>query len=333
MGTVRLSAGDAGSSGRKVIDAEAVTVALGGRVLVRDFSTLVMRGDRIGVIGPNGSGKTTLLKLLLGQLAPERGLVRLGTNLQVAYFDQQRAQLREDLSAIDNVADGAETIELNGARKHVLGYLQDFLFSPAQARAPITALSGGERNRLLLARLFAKPSNLLVMDEPTNDLDIETLELLEELLTGYPGTLLLVSHDREFIDNVVTSTLVLEGDGKVGEYVGGYSDWLRQRASAPDPSAATRAAATADRVTTNAAGEPGVPAPSKRKLTYKDARELQQLPQRIEALEGRIAALTARMHEPAFYQQGSGAIVMANSELAALQAELDSAYQRWQALL
>ncbi len=214
----------------------------------------------------------------------------------------------------------------------MLGYLQEFLFSPAQARAPITALSGGERNRLLLARLFAKPSNLLVMDEPTNDLDIETLELLEELLAGYPGTLLLVSHDREFIDNVVTSTLVLEGDGKVGEYVGGYSDWVRQRAAAPRPSAAAplseRRAASAP-----AGAEPAAPGLSRRKLTYKDARELQQLPQRIETLEGQIATLMARMHEPAFYQQGSDAIVAANSELAALQAELESAYERWQALL
>jgi ATP-binding cassette subfamily F protein uup len=329
-GTVRMAASDAASSGRKVIEATNASVALGGRTLVRDFSTVVMRGDRIGVIGPNGSGKTTLLKQLLGQLAPDSGTVKLGTGLQVAYFDQQRAQLREDLSASDNVADGAEFIELEGARKHVLGYLQDFLFSPAQARAPITALSGGERNRLLLARLFARPFNLLVMDEPTNDLDIETLELLEELLAAFNGTLLLVSHDREFIDNVVTSTLVLEGDGQVGEYVGGYTDWLRQRTPAAAARAATRTALQPQAEA--APSSPASPA-TKRKVSYKDARELADLPQRIETLEARLAALSARMHEPSFYQAGGDAIVAANTELAALQADLDRAYERWQALL
>jgi ATP-binding cassette subfamily F protein uup len=319
---------------------EGVSKSFGGFAALTSVSVAVANGERFGLIGPNGSGKTTLLRLLLGRLAPDAGSVRLGTNLEVAYFDQQRAQLREDLSAIDNVADGAETIELNGARKHVLGYLQDFLFSPEQARAPITALSGGERNRLLLARLFARPSNLLVMDEPTNDLDIETLELLEELLAGYAGTLLLVSHDREFIDNVVTSTLVLEGDGKVGEYVGGYSDWLRQRgparaAEVADAKVAKPAARQRDEATAAAApgGETPAATAGKRKLSYKDARELQELPQRIEALEARVSALMARMHEPAFYQQGSGAIVAANGELAALQAELEQAYARWQALL
>src|SRR5690606_4315376 len=218
-------------------------------------------GDRVGLIGPNGSGKTTLLRLLLGDLVPRSGEIRIGTKLEIAYFDQHRSRLREDLSALDNVAEGAEYIEIDGARKHALGYLQDFLFSPERARAPITALSGGERNRLLLAKLFAKPSNLLVMDEPTNDLDVETLELLEELLATYRGTLLLVSHDREFLDNVVTSTLVLEGEGKVGEYVGGYADWLRQRVQA----------ASRPR---NDAGVPSARAvaqtPARRKLAYKE---------------------------------------------------------------
>ncbi|HRF84752.1 MAG TPA: ATP-binding cassette domain-containing protein, partial [Pseudoxanthomonas sp.] len=227
-GSVRMEAAQGASSGKKAIEARGVSFAWGERAVVRDFSTIVLRGDRIGLVGANGSGKTTLLKLLLGELQPQAGEVRLGTNLQVAYFDQYRAALREDWNAMENVAGGQDFVELNGSRKHVLAYLQDFLFTPERARAPITRLSGGERNRLLLARLFARPSNLLVMDEPTNDLDAETLELLEELLADYAGTLLLVSHDRDFLDNVVTSTLVMEGEGRVGEYVGGYSDWLRQ---------------------------------------------------------------------------------------------------------
>ncbi|MGH8122663.1 MAG: ribosomal protection-like ABC-F family protein, partial [Rudaea sp.] len=247
-GNAKMTLATAQASGKKVIEARGVDytwnespvhdAALGNAagvasppcasMLLRDFSTTILRGDRVGIIGPNGSGKSTLLKLLLGELAPVRGEIVLGTGLQVAYFDQHRSQLRDDLNALDNVAQGTEYIELDGNRKHVLGYLQDFLFSPERARAPITRLSGGERNRLLLAKLFAQPSNLLVMDEPTNDLDVETLELLEELLAAYRGTLLLVSHDREFIDNVVTSTLVLEGGGRVGEYVGGYRDWVRQ---------------------------------------------------------------------------------------------------------
>src|SRR5688500_7714263 len=230
-GNVRMEVAQGEASGRKVIEAKDVSFGYGNQIVVRDFSTTVMRGDRIGLIGPNGSGKTTLLKLLLGELAPQSGEVKLGSNLQVAYCDQYRATLREDWNAIENVAEGRESVTINGRQKHIIGYLQDFLFTPERARAPITRLSGGERNRLLLARLFAQPSNLLVMDEPTNDLDVETLELLEELLADYPGTLLLVSHDRDFLDNVVTSTLVMQdgGEGRVGEYVGGYSDWERQR--------------------------------------------------------------------------------------------------------
>ncbi|MCL1633433.1 ATP-binding cassette domain-containing protein [Luteimonas sp. SX5] len=322
-GNVRLQTSQAGASGRKVIEAKEVSFGFDGRPIVRDFSATVMRGDRIGLIGPNGSGKTTLLKLLLGQLPPDAGEVKIGTQLQVAYFDQYRAALREDWNALDNVAEGREFIDVGGGSKHVLGYLQDFLFTPERARAPITRLSGGERNRLLLAKLFAQPSNLLVMDEPTNDLDVETLELLEEMLADYPGTLLLVSHDRDFLDNVVTSTLVMEGDGNVGEYIGGYSDWLRQR-----PVAATAAAAA------KAAPPPSpVPAaPSKRKLSYKDVRELESLPLRIEALETRIAELTAQMNEPGFYQRDGGAIVAHNDVLAAAQAELDAAYARWSEL-
>jgi ATP-binding cassette subfamily F protein uup len=326
-GTARMTLATAQASGRKVVEAKDVDYAWDDKVILRGFSTTILRGDRVGILGPNGSGKSTLLKLLLGQLKPQRGEIELGTGLQIAYFDQHRATLREDWNALDNVAEGREYIELDGQRKHVLGYLQDFLFSPERARAPITRLSGGERNRLLLAKLFAQPSNLLVMDEPTNDLDVETLELLEELLAGYQGTLLLVSHDREFIDNVVTSTLVLEGDGRVGEYVGGYSDWLRQRrlerpteTVKPEPEP------------TSAAAAPSSSSTPRRKLSYKDARELELLPARIETLENDIATRTQAMHDPSFFRQDSATITGANQALAALQAELDAAYARWQEL-
>jgi ATP-binding cassette subfamily F protein uup len=323
-GIVRMQAGSAQNSGRKVIEARDVSYGYPGRTLIDGFSSVVMRGDRIGLIGPNGSGKTTLLRLLLGQLEPQAGEVRLGTQLEIAYFDQHRAQLREDMSALDNVADGREFIEINGARKHAIGYLQDFLFTPERARAPISALSGGERNRLLLARLFAKPSNLLVMDEPTNDLDVETLELLEELLVDYPGTLLLVSHDREFLDNVVTSTLALEGEGRVGEYVGGYAEWLRQRPQAVSMRPRNEADA--------ARAAPLAPVPAKRKLSYKEMRELENLPAAIEALEVRIGELTTAMNDPAFFRQDAQAILAANEVMAKVQAELDAAYARWQSL-
>jgi len=329
-GNVRMETAQSGASGKKVIEAREVSFAHGGAVngsgaIVRDFSTTILRGDRIGLIGPNGSGKTTLLKLLLGELQPDTGEIRLGTQLQVAYFDQYRATLREDWSAIENVAEGRDFIEIGGRRKHVLGYLQDFLFTPERARAPITRLSGGERNRLLLARLFAQPSNLLVMDEPTNDLDVETLELLEELLADYPGTLLLVSHDRDFLDNVVTSTLVMQdgGEGRVGEYVGGYTDWLRQRAML---------AATLSKATASPSSASVAPVVAKRKLSYKDARELEQLPARIETLETRVAELTAQMNDPAFYQRDGAAITAHNVAVAQAQAELDVAYVRWSEL-
>ncbi|GAB2556918.1 ATP-binding cassette domain-containing protein [Rhodanobacter koreensis] len=326
-GNVRMTAANAQSSGKKVIDLEHVHQAYDGRVLIDDLSTTIMRGDRIGIIGPNGAGKSTLLKIMLGELKPQRGTAELGTGIQVAYFDQHRLQLNDTLNALDNVAEGREFIELNGQRKHIVGYLQDFLFSPERSRAPITRLSGGERNRLLLAKLFAQPSNLLVMDEPTNDLDVETLELLEELLTDYQGTLLLVSHDRAFLDNVVSSTLVLEGNGQIGEYVGGYTDWLRQR-----PNAAMAAAA--------AAAKPGLirnePAPavatSKRKLSFKDQRELDQLPKRIEQLEAEIAAHGEAMTVPDFFKQNSAAITRANEAVAKLQTELETAYARWSEL-
>ena len=330
VGNVRMEFAQSEQSGRKVIEAKDVAFDYGGRPMLRDFSSTVFRGDRIGLIGPNGSGKTTLLKVLLGELAPKAGEMRLGSNLQIAYFDQYRATLREDWNAIENVAEGREYVEVGGKSKHIIGYLQDFLFTPERARAPITRLSGGERNRLLLAKLFAQPSNLLVMDEPTNDLDVETLELLEELLGDYPGTLLLVSHDRDFLDNVVTSTLVMEGDGEVGEYVGGYSDWLRQRPAAFAPAKST-AAAMAKPAAATAAAPVAAPEPvaAKRKLSYKDARELEQLPARIETLETRLAELTEQMNQPAFYQRDSAAINAHNAELAKTQAELDHAYARW----
>ena len=325
-GNVRMATAQAGESGKKVIEARGVSFGHGDGDLVHEFSTTILRGDRIGLVGPNGSGKTTLLKLLLGELQPRSGEMKRGTQLQVAYFDQYRATLREDWNAIENVAEGRESVTVGGRPKHVIGYLQDFLFTPERARAPITRLSGGERNRLLLAKLFAQPSNLLVMDEPTNDLDVETLELLEELLADYPGTLLLVSHDRDFLDNVVTSTLAMEGGGRVGEYVGGYSDWLRQR---PSPAATVTAAAPKPQAAqaTPSAGAPTPPA--KAKLSYKDARELEQLPARIDALEAQVAAFTARMAEAGYYQRDVAAITADNAALAAAQAELDAAYSRW----
>ena len=327
-GTAKMALANAQASGKKVIELEHVHQDYGGRVLIGDLTTSIMRGDRVGIIGPNGAGKSTLLKILLGELKPQRGEVTLGTSLQIAYFDQHRAQLNDSLNALDNVAEGREYIELNGQRKHIIGYLQDFLFSPERARAPITRLSGGERNRLLLAKLFAQPSNLLVMDEPTNDLDVETLELLEELLTEYKGTLLLVSHDREFLDNVVSSTLVLEGEGKVDEYVGGYSDWLRQKSAGrrmtEEAAAATEPAKTATAPPVVASSEK-----PKRKLSYKDARELEQLPARIEQLESDVAARAQAMNDPSFYQQDNAAIQRANDALAKVQAELETAYARW----
>ncbi len=328
-GNVKMEAAQGISSGKKVIDVKDISFAFGERTMVRDFTTTILRGDRIGLIGPNGSGKTTLLKLLLGELQPAKGEVNAGTNLQIAYFDQYRAVLREDWSAIENVAEGRDFLEFNGKRKHVHAYLQDFMFTPERARAPITRLSGGERNRLLLAKLFAQPSNLLVMDEPTNDLDVETLELLEELLGDYTGTLLLVSHDRDFIDNVVTSTLVMEGDGVIGEYVGGYSDWQRYAASIAAPAAAPAAKPAAP-----ASATPGTAAPAapKRKLAYKEARELEQLPKTIEKLEGDVEGLTSAMNDPSFYTRSSAEVTAHTQQLAKVQAELDAAYARWEEL-
>ena len=328
-GNVTLAAASAGKSGRRIFDARDVDFAFGERRLVRGFNTVIQRGDKVGLIGPNGSGKTTLLKLLLGDLEPQAGEIRRGVNIEVAFFDQLRGALREDWNALDNVSEGREFIEINGARKHVMGYLQDFLFSPDRALAPITKLSGGERNRLLLAKLFARPSNLLVMDEPTNDLDVETLELLEELLIDYPGTLILVSHDRAFLDNVVTSSLVMEGNGRVGDYVGGYTDWLRQRPAAAPAGGAPK---LTPQVPKQAA--PAAPATvvSKRKLGFKEQRELDQLPALIETLENQIAAQTARISSPELSKQGNAEVLAANQELSSLQSRLEAAYARWNEL-
>ena len=322
LGNVHMQAQEAERSGKLVVEAENVSYRYDEQWIVRDFSTIIQRGDRIGIIGPNGVGKTTLLRLLLGQLAPTAGRIHLGTRLEIAYFDQLRAQLEEEKSVLDNLAGGREKITVNGADRHVISYLQDFLFAPERARTPVKALSGGERNRLLLARLFAKPSNLLVLDEPTNDLDAETLDLLEERLLDYQGTLLLVSHDRAFLDQVVTSSLVFEGKGQVREYVGGYSDWLRQRVTAA-PAAITRPAAKS--------AQTPPPTAKPRKRSYKEQRELEELPKRIEALEAEQEALHARLADPALYQEGDqvGSI---QARLAELEGELKRAYDRWDAL-
>jgi ATP-binding cassette subfamily F protein uup len=322
-GPARLQSQESERSGKLVIEAKGVSFSYDGRPLIQNFSTLILRGDKVGILGANGSGKTTLLRLLLQELAPQQGTVRLGARLQMAYFDQLREQLNLDKTAQDNVADGSETVMINGRARHILSYLQDFLFTPERARSPVRILSGGERNRLLLARLLAKPSNLVVLDEPTNDLDLETLELLEELLLDYPGTVLLVSHDRAFLNHVVTSTLVLEGQGRVKEYVGGYDDWWRQR----QPSASSKGG----RVPTKSVKPHPQPA-RPRRLTYKERRELEALPQHIETLEAEQEQLYQAMSGPTFYRQDSHAIVTLKTRLAALEGEIEAAYARWELL-
>ena len=320
VGTATLTAQQGSKSGKIVIEAENLDYAIDGMVLVKNFSATINRGDKIGIIGPNGAGKTTLINLLLGKLQPDAGSVQLGTNIELAYFDQMRAQLNPEQTAQDNVGGGSETITINGKPKHIISYMQDFLFSPARARAPIKALSGGERNRLLLAKLFTQPSNLLVMDEPTNDLDIETLELLEEQLLDYAGTLLLVSHDREFIDHIVTSTFVLEGNGKVGEYVGGYEDWLRKRPVVAE-SASTK---------TKSAKPAGKPVIEKR--SYKDQRELDELPKKIEKLESDQAELEEAMSAADFYKQEPEKIASIQDRYQQLNEELEATFARWEEL-
>jgi ATP-binding cassette subfamily F protein uup len=295
--------------------------------VVRDFSTRITRGDRVGLIGPNGAGKTTLLRLLVGSLIPDAGSVHPGTNLQVAYFDQQREQLDPDRTVVDTIADGNDTVVVNGQPRHVHGYLRDFLFPPERARSPVRALSGGERNRLLLARLFTRPANVLVLDEPTNDLDLETLELLEAELVAFPGTILIVSHDRAFLDNVVTSVLAFDGDGRIAEYVGGYEDWLRQRSVPPGE---IRVPETPERPRAATRGRSRSAAPSK--LSFKEQKELETLPSRIDALETEIRQVESQLASPAFYREGAEVLRATVSRLEALQAELGEAYRRWEAL-
>ncbi len=328
-GTARLQVQDVERSGRLVVETRGVSFARGERTIIRDFSTTIMRGDRVGLIGPNGSGKTTLLRLLLGELAPDSGTIRTGTGLEIAYFDQMREQLDPDRTVFDSVADGAEFIEIGGARKHVLGYLEDFLFSPDRSRAPVAALSGGERNRLLLARLFTRPFNLLVLDEPTNDLDIETLDLLEELLLEFAGTLLVVSHDRQFLDNVVTSTLVFGRAGSVSEYAGGYSDWVRQRVPSESRAASSTsnsgsAQATRTRVATSA-GE------RTRRLTFKEKSELEALPQQIDDMERERDSIYTQLADPSFLRDGA-AVADAKTRLESLDETIAEMMLRWESL-
>ena len=324
-GTMKMSLDAGARSGQLVAELTDVGKSVADRMLVAQLSMRILRGDRIGLIGPNGAGKTTLIRLILGELPPDRGSVRLGTNLRIAYFDQLRAQLDPEATLADMISPGSDWVEIGGERKHISSYLGDFLFSAQRARSPVRMLSGGERNRLLLARLFAQPANLLVLDEPTNDLDIESLELLEQRLQDYAGTLLLVSHDRRFLDNVVTQTVAAEGGGAWREYVGGYSDWLRQR---PSPPAESRGK------TVRAASSPETPTPPKprTRLGHKEQRELTSLPAEIEALEGEQAALTARMSAPDYHLQGAPQIRADRRRLEEIETLLLAKFERWEAL-
>jgi ATP-binding cassette subfamily F protein uup len=326
VGDVTLRLAEAERSGVKVLAAENVGFSWEtGKPVVKDFTITITRGDKIGLIGPNGAGKTTLIKLLLGQIPPNAGVIQQGTKLEVVYFDQLRDQVDDSKTVADNIANGNATVTIDGRTRNVISYLQDFLFAPERARTPARVLSGGERNRLLLAKLFTKPANVLVMDEPTNDLDAETLDLLEDLLVEYEGTLLLVSHDREFLDNVVTSTLVFEGGGRIGDYVGGYADWLRQRAQPKAP-------ARAEKPRENAAASPKVPSPKPRKLSAKERKELDGLPARIETLEREQAELTARLADPALYKRDPAAFGLARARLEENEREHAAAFARWEEL-
>ncbi|MDP2653367.1 MAG: ATP-binding cassette domain-containing protein [Candidatus Omnitrophota bacterium] len=325
VGKVNMQAQEAERSGHSVIKAANLGYWYDDKCLFKNFSTNVMRGDKIGLIGPNGSGKTTLLRLLLGKMEPLQGKVRLGTNLEIAYYDQLREQLDEEKTVAENICGNSDTLMINGKPRHIIGYMQDFLFSPDRVRTPVKVLSGGERNRLLLARLFTKPSNVLVMDEPTNDLDVETLELLEELLSEYPGTILLVSHDRAFLNNVVTSTIVLEGDGEVNEYPGGYDDWLSQRKPK-----AKEANPRPDINKEEEAPRPAKPRP--RKLSYKEEQELAALPAQIEKLEAEQDELYQQMTDPAFFKKPPAEITQAKARLEQIEDELLKTFTRWEFL-
>jgi ATP-binding cassette subfamily F protein uup len=324
-GVSRLVIREAERSGRMVVDAEAISFSWGDAKIVDAFSTTIVRGDRVGIIGPNGCGKSTLLKVLLGELQPRLGSVRLGAGIKIAYFDQLRGRLDENKTLRENIAGGSDMIIMGDVSRHVVGYLQDFLFSPERIMSPVRTLSGGERNRLLLAKLFVMSSNVLVLDEPTNDLDAETLDLLEDRLLHYKGTILLVSHDREFLNNVVTSTIVFEGEGRIREYVGGYDDWLRQGNPSVEPSASTASKAPS-RKKEKAPRE-------KQKLSYRESRELEALPQTIEAMEEETRRLTATINSPDFYARYDAAKLRAvNDRLDTLDAALDAAYHRWDEL-
>ena len=326
LGNVKISLDTGERSGQLVAELTDVSKRFGARIVVRDLSARIMRGDHIGLIGPNGAGKSTLIRLILGALEPDSGTVKLGTNLQVAYFDQLRAQLDPEATVAETISPGSDWVEVGTERKHIVSYLGDFLFGSQRAKSPVKMLSGGERNRLLLARLFARPANLVVLDEPTNDLDIESLELLEQKLQDYPGTLLLVSHDRRFLDNVVTQTIAAEGDGTWREYVGGYSDWLKQRKPTTPPAAAKPTA-------TKSATPPAPPAAKPRtKLSFKEQRELDSLPQDIEALEHEQSTLTTRMSTPEYHRQGPDQARTDGKRLEEIEALLLTKYSRWEAL-
>jgi ABC transport system ATP-binding/permease protein len=330
VGVAKLNIQTAERSGALVAELKNVSFGYENLPILNDFSTTIMRGDRVGIIGPNGTGKTTLLRILLGQLAPDSGDVRLGTNLQIAYFDQLRDTLDPEQTLADNVAEGGDRIDVNGVNKHIYGYLQDFLFTPEKARTAVKFLSGGERNRALLAKLFSKPSNILVLDEPTNDLDSETLDLLEEQLAAFQGTVLMVSHDRSFLDNVVTSTIVFEPDG-VREYAGGYSDYQMAITRRSDDAAAAAAGkSVGNKKPSSPANNPPVTlaAPAK-KLSFKEKHELEQLPKRIETLESQIAGLHETMADPAYYQSAADRLAADATRLAEFQSQLDAAYARW----
>jgi ATP-binding cassette subfamily F protein uup len=323
LGDVRMGIDASHASGKLVFEAESVSKSYAGVPVIRDYSQRILRGDRIGLVGPNGSGKTTLLRLLVGELEPDEGTIRRGTRLQIAYYDQHREQLDPDRSVADTINDGNSTVVVNDQPRHVLGYLADFMFSRERAMSPVRSLSGGERNRLLLARLFAKPANVLVLDEPTNDLDIETLELLEELVGDFPGTVLLVSHDRVFLDRSVTSTLAFEGQGHVTEYVGGYEDYLRQRPAAAIESKEDVPAAAADDRAARA---------RPRKLSYNETRELESLPDRIAALEAEQQRLHDESASAEFYKSPADHIHGVLARLETIQRELDGLLERWMAL-
>jgi ATP-binding cassette subfamily F protein uup len=326
QGQVKLEVGSSERSGKIVAELENVSKRFGDRVIVDNFTGTILRGDKVGLIGANGAGKTTLLKMILGELAPDQGSAKLGTKLQVAYFDQMRTQLNEEASLIETISPGSDWVEVNGQRKHSMSYLNDFLFSPERARSPVKSLSGGERNRLLLARLFAKPANCLVLDEPTNDLDIDTLELLEELLEEYTGTVFLVSHDRTFLDNVVTQVIVAEGEGHWREFVGGYSDWERVRdtVASSKPAARPAAARAAE------ADAPAASATKAKKLSFKEQRELDELPKQIAALEDEQTALNLQLSAPDFYKKNAAEAKRVNTRVAEIEEALLAALEKWE---